>query len=195
MPAAPPFLLAFGDSLIAGYGLAPADGLSAQLQRGLARRFPGARVHNAGASGNTTADALRRLPRVLADAGLLERAVANVVANAVRYNPDPLVPVLVAASAHGDSVQLRVADRGPGVSDEGKQRMFEAFQRLGDAPQGTGVGLGLAVARGFVEAMHGTLDPEDTPGGGLTMVFTLRATEPDKTDIGGERGTDAGPGR
>ena len=115
------------------------------------------------------------LPRVRVDAGLLDRAVANVVTNAVRYNPDPSSPVLVSASAHGEFVQLRVVDRGPGVSEEAKQRMFEAFQRLGDAPQGTGVGLGLAVARGFVEAMHGTLAPEDTPGGGLTMVFTLRA--------------------
>ncbi|MCY9787899.1 ATP-binding protein [Nocardiopsis sp. EMB25] len=140
-----------------------------------------------------TVDVPDCLPRVRADAGLLERAVANVVSNAVRHNPDPRVPVLVAASAHGGSVQLRVADRGPGVSDEGKQRMFEAFQRLGDAPQGTGVGLGLAVARGFVEAMHGTLSPEDTPGGGLTMVFDLRAADTDGEDD--ERGAHAGPGR
>ncbi|QRN79051.1 MAG: ATP-binding protein, partial [Nocardiopsis sp. BM-2018] len=131
------------------------------------------------------------LPRVRVDAGLLDRAVANVVTNAVRYNPDPRTPVLVAASAHGDSVQLRVVDRGPGVSDEAKQRMFEAFQRLGDAPQGTGVGLGLAVARGFVEAMHGTLAPEDTPGGGLTMVFTLRAVDEGED----EEESHAGPGR
>ncbi|MBR8743611.1 ATP-binding protein [Nocardiopsis sp. MG754419] len=133
------------------------------------------------------------LPRVRVDAGLLDRAVANVVTNAVRYNPLPGTPVLVSASAHGDSVQLRVVDRGPGVSDEAKQRMFEAFQRLGDAPQGTGVGLGLAVARGFVEAMHGDLNAEDTPGGGLTMVFTLRAAAPE--DEEDERRADAGPGR
>lgn len=142
-----------------------------------------------------TVDMPDGLPRVLADSGLLERALANVVANAVRHNPDPKVPVLVSASAHGESVQVRVVDRGPGVSDEGKQRMFEAFQRLGDAPQGTGVGLGLAVARGFVESMHGGLAPEDTPGGGLTMVFTLRAVEADEVDVGNERRTDAGPGR
>jgi two-component system sensor histidine kinase KdpD len=141
---------------------------------------------------SVTVDVPDGLPRVRADAGLLERAIANVVTNAVRYNPDPSCPVLVAASAHGENVQLRVVDRGPGVSDEGKQRMFEAFQRLGDAPQGTGVGLGLAVARGFVEAMHGTLTPEDTPGGGLTMVFTLKAADPTET---GEEWTDAGPGR
>ncbi|WP_077689022.1 MULTISPECIES: ATP-binding protein [Nocardiopsis] len=145
--------------------------------------------------GAVTVDVPDDLPRVLADAGLLERSVANVVSNAVRHNPDPRVPVLLAASAHGDSVQLRVVDRGPGVSDEAKQRMFEAFQRLGDAPQGTGVGLGLAVARGFVEAMHGRLDPEDTPGGGLTMVFTLRAVEKDEADGVDERRVDAGPGR
>jgi two-component system sensor histidine kinase KdpD len=81
----------------------------------------------------------------------------------------------VAASALGARVELRVADRGPGVPDEGKERIFEPFQRYGDAPRGAGVGLGLAVARGFVESMGGTLDAEDTPGGGMTMVLTLRA--------------------
>jgi two-component system sensor histidine kinase KdpD len=66
-----------------------------------------------------------------------------------------------------------VADSGPGVSDADKERMFDAFQRLGDAPKGSGVGLGLAVARGLTHAQSGSLDAEDTPGGGLTMVITL----------------------
>ncbi|MEU9558406.1 sensor histidine kinase [Streptomyces fumanus] len=114
------------------------------------------------------------LPMVAVDPGLLERSVANLVENAVKYSP-PGARVLVAASALGDRVEIRVVDRGPGVPDEGKERIFEPFQRYGDAPRGAGVGLGLAVARGFAEAMGGTLAAEDTPGGGLTMVLTVRA--------------------
>ncbi|MGR8007723.1 ATP-binding protein [Streptomyces hypolithicus] len=114
------------------------------------------------------------LPMVDVDRGLLERAVANIVENAVKYSPGA-TPVSVAASALGDRVELRVTDRGPGVPDDAKERIFEPFQRYGDAPRGAGVGLGLAVARGFVESMGGTLTAEDTPGGGMTMVLTLRA--------------------
>ncbi|MER5202176.1 sensor histidine kinase KdpD [Streptomyces sp. NPDC002825] len=116
------------------------------------------------------------LPMVAVDRGLLERAVANIVENAVKYSPDG-EPVLVAASAISDRVELRVVDRGPGVPDEAKDRIFGAFQRYGDAPRGEGVGLGLAVARGFVESMGGTLTVEDTPGGGLTMVLSLRTAD------------------
>ncbi|WP_353708344.1 DUF4118 domain-containing protein [Cellulosimicrobium sp. ES-005] len=111
------------------------------------------------------------LPLVRTDPGLLERVVANVVANAVRFAP-PGEPVRVRASASGGIVEVRVVDLGPGVPDEAKERMFESFQRLGDAA-GHGVGLGLAVARGFSRAVGATLVPEDTPGGGLTMVLTV----------------------
>ncbi|MGW3497610.1 ATP-binding protein [Streptomyces sp. NPDC001020] len=116
------------------------------------------------------------LPMVAVDAGLLERSVANLVENAVKYSP-PESPVVVSASALAARVEVRVVDRGPGVPDDAKERIFEPFQRYGDAPRGTGVGLGLAVARGFAEAMGGTLSAEDTPGGGLTMVLTLRAVK------------------
>ncbi|MFD8858790.1 ATP-binding protein [Streptomyces vinaceus] len=112
------------------------------------------------------------LPMVAVDRGLLERVVANVVENAVKYSPYGR-PVHVSASSLLDRVELRVVDRGPGVPDEAKDRIFEPFQRHGDAPRGAGVGLGLAVARGFTEAIGGTLTAEDTPGGGLTMVLTL----------------------
>jgi two-component system sensor histidine kinase KdpD len=113
------------------------------------------------------------LPMVHVDRGLLERAVANVVENAVKYSPEG-EKVLVSASALADRVEVRVVDRGHGVPDEAKDRIFEPFQRYGDSPRGAGVGLGLAVARGFTEAIGGTLHAEDTPGGGLTMVLAVR---------------------
>ncbi|MEU3063994.1 ATP-binding protein [Streptomyces subrutilus] len=117
------------------------------------------------------------LPMVAVDRGLLERVVANVVENAVKYSPGG-EPVLVSASSLLGRVELRVVDRGPGVPEEAKERIFEPFQRHGDAPRGAGVGLGLAVARGFAEAIGGTLTTEDTPGGGLTMVLSLPTARP-----------------
>jgi two-component system sensor histidine kinase KdpD len=110
------------------------------------------------------------LPLVRTDPGLLERVVANVVANAVRFSPGE---VRVTAAATRDGVELRVVDRGPGLDDDAKARMFEPFQRLGD--ESGGVGLGLAVAQGFARAVGATVVPEDTPGGGLTMVVTVPA--------------------
>ncbi|MFF9719293.1 ATP-binding protein [Streptomyces sp. NPDC014603] len=124
--------------------------------------------------GEVALDIPETLPMVAVDPGLLERTMANLVENAVKYSPAG-TPVLVAASALGDRVEVRVVDRGPGVPDQAKARIFEPFQRYGDAPRGAGVGLGLPVARGFAEAMGGTLEAEDTPGGGLTMTVTLRA--------------------
>jgi two-component system sensor histidine kinase KdpD len=129
------------------------------------------------------------LPMVTIDKGLLERTVANIVENAVKHSLTG-VPVLVSASALAHRVELRVVDRGPGIPDSAKDHIFEPFQRYGDAPSGAGVGLGLAVARGFAEAIGGTLTAEDTPGGGLTMVLTLptatdRATSQPKTSTAG----------
>jgi two-component system sensor histidine kinase KdpD len=115
-------------------------------------------------------DVPESLPRVHADAALLERAVANVVENALNYSP-PDTTVRVAAGDVGNRVELRVSDRGRGVPTATRERMFEPFQRLGDAGSGSGVGLGLAVARGFVEVMGGEISVEDTPGGGLTIVL------------------------
>ena len=114
------------------------------------------------------------LPRVVADAGLLERAIANVIANALVHGDG--APVRIVAGAVDGGVDLRVVDRGPGVPAGERERIFVPFQRLGDSPQGGSVGLGLAVARGFVEAMGGSVELEDTPGGGLTVVLRLKAS-------------------
>ncbi|MET9014056.1 ATP-binding protein [Streptomyces olivaceoviridis] len=115
---------------------------------------------------------LEEIPAVLADPPLLERVIANLAGNAARHTPDGR-KVLVTASVLADQVELRVVDRGPGLPAEGRDRLFEPFQRLGDTDNATGLGLGLALARGLTEAMNGTLSPEDTPGGGLTMVVSL----------------------
>ncbi|HVQ90023.1 MAG TPA: DUF4118 domain-containing protein [Mycobacteriales bacterium] len=120
------------------------------------------------------------LPEVRADPGLLERIVANLTANALRYSPPGLRPV-VSASALGDRVELRVIDRGPGVPESEWNRIFVPFQRLGDRDNTTGVGLGLALSRGLAQAMSGELTPELTPGGGLTMVLSLPAARPART--------------
>jgi two-component system, OmpR family, sensor histidine kinase KdpD len=110
---------------------------------------------------------------VLADAGLLERALANVIDNALRYAADGVVRVN--AGPVGDRILINVIDEGPGVARGMAEQMFAPFQRLGDQNTSTGVGLGLSVARGFVEAMGGTITATDTPGGGLTVVVELAA--------------------
>jgi two-component system sensor histidine kinase KdpD len=115
------------------------------------------------------------LPRVRADAALLERAVANIVANALNWAPKDR-PVLVDACAVDKRVDLRVVDRGPGIPPDERDRMFQPFQRLGDQSNDSGTGLGLAVARGFIDAMGGDITVEDTPGGGLTVVVSLDAS-------------------
>ena len=113
------------------------------------------------------------LPQVMVDPPLMERVIANVTANALRYSPGGSPPLLT-ASARGDRIELRVVDRGPGVARADRDRMFAPFERLGDTCT-TGVGLGLAVSRGLAEAMAGTLEPEQTPGGGLTMAISVPA--------------------
>jgi len=118
------------------------------------------------------------LPLVLTDPGLLERVLANLFANALAYSPPGRRPGMRASQA-GGSVLLEIIDHGCGVPDELKPRMFEPFQRLdgrgADRVGVTGVGLGLAVVKGFLDTMGGTVVATDTPGGGLTMCVTLPA--------------------
>ncbi|WP_075744236.1 MULTISPECIES: DUF4118 domain-containing protein [Actinoalloteichus] len=114
------------------------------------------------------------LPDVAADIGLLERAVANVIDNALRYGRGGRAPeVAVRASVYGDRAELRVVDTGPGVPGGSAEEVFAPFQRLGDRDSRPGLGLGLSVARGFLSAMGGTIRAEDTPGGGFTVVISL----------------------
>ncbi len=119
-------------------------------------------------------DVSETLPPIEADPALLERSVANVVGNALRYAPDG-TPVRIQAGAVADRVDLRVTDCGPGVGSADRERALQPFQQLGDASRDGTLGLGLAVARGFVQVMGGELELEDTPGGGTTVVIRMKA--------------------
>lgn len=116
------------------------------------------------------------LPPLLADPVLLQRVLVNVLANAVRHTA-PGTRVRVATSRLGPRAQIRIVDHGAGVAPERQDDIFAPFQRLGDTDNATGLGLGLALSRGFTEGMGGRLTPEDTPGGGLTMVVELPVAE------------------
>jgi two-component system sensor histidine kinase KdpD len=136
-------------------------------------------VANLGAAGSCVViDVPDALPAVSADTGLLERALANVIDNAVTWSP-PGRAVRVEASTADDRVDIRVIDEGPGIPAAQRDQVFQPFQRLGDRAGGSpnGIGLGLAVARGFTRSFGGELTFEDTPGGGATFVFTLRRAE------------------
>lgn len=112
------------------------------------------------------------LPLVEADPGLLQRVFVNVFDNAIRHGGDE-EPVTITAHAGADTAKIEVVDHGPGVAEEARRRMFEPFQRMDDGA-GSGLGLGLSVARGFVEAMGGAMVADATPGGGLTMRIRLQ---------------------
>jgi K+-sensing histidine kinase KdpD len=154
-----------------------------------------------GSNAEVTVDVPEDLPPALADAGLLERVVDNLVDNARRFSP-PGVPIEIHADVSGwgsgtdpadraaapGTVRLHITDHGPGINQSQRERMFTAFQRLGDSDARGGLGLGLAIAEGFTEAMDGQLIPSETPGGGLTMTITL----PTVTAAGTERAAGTG---
>ncbi|SBT51361.1 sensor histidine kinase [Micromonospora auratinigra] len=128
------------------------------------------------AAAEVTTDIPADLPAALADPGLLERVLVNIIANALRHSP-PGRPPTITGSAHAGRVELRVIDTGPGIPEDQWEHVFLPFQRLGDRDNRTGVGLGLALSRGLAEAMGGSITPETTPGGGLTMVLRLPAAD------------------
>lgn len=126
--------------------------------------------------GRLDVDIPESLPLVKADASLLERALANLIDNAVIHSPPGKI-VRVDAGQHEHHVTLRIIDQGPGIKEKDKMRVFEPFQRLGDGAKNGGTGLGLAVAKGFIETMGGRLVLADTPGGGLTAIVTMPVAE------------------
>ncbi len=122
-------------------------------------------------------DVPESLPDVSADPALLTTALANLVGNALRHASSACPPRITAGEILHDGtprVAIRIIDRGPGIRPADRERVFQPFQRLVDhQADGTGVGLGLAIARGFVDSMGGELTLDDTPGGGVTMVVEL----------------------
>lgn len=131
-----------------------------------------AMLHQPEPQAAVTVDVSDDLPLAYADPGLLERVVANLVVNAVHHCP-PGTPILVTASVGERTLDLRVIDHGPGIPEADRDRLSAPFQRLDDRTATGGLGLGLAIARGFTEAMGGTLSFSDTPGGGLTVTVGL----------------------
>jgi K+-sensing histidine kinase KdpD len=112
------------------------------------------------------------LPFVMADPGLFERVIANLLTNAFHASPGGQ-PVHVIGQSRSGHATLSIVDHGPGIPPAERDRMFAPFQRLDDRTTNGGLGLGLAIARGFSEAMHGTLTATETAGGGLTMTIDL----------------------
>jgi two-component system sensor histidine kinase KdpD len=143
-------------------------------------------------------DLAPNMPAIDADLGMLERVIANIVENALKYAPDSDIVIVGPSSGSGAATiegrpcgELRIVDHGQGVPTADVIAMFEPFQRLDDAPEGLGIGLGLAVAKGFTEAMGGQLIAEPTPGGGLTIVIRLPLSagwNPQLTSRDAERG-------
>lgn len=134
---------------------------------------PGALAELGDLAADVRVQGLEEAASVVGDPVLLERVIVNLVTNALRHSAS--TETFISASGLGDRVELRVVDRGRGIPQHQRDRVFQPFQRLGDRDNTNGVGLGLALSRGLVEAMHGSLTLEDTPGGGVTLVVSLPA--------------------
>lgn len=116
------------------------------------------------------------LPAVWVDSSQVERVIANLLDNAVKYSP-PSEPIGISARLAGEEVCLRIEDRGLGIPPEHVERIFEPFFREPTAgyPAKPGTGLGLAICRSIVRAQQGRIWAEQRPGGGAAFVFTLPA--------------------
>jgi len=131
-----------------------------------------AALSNVGSSADRVdVDVPDSLPAAFADSALLERSLYNVVTNALHHAGG--LPVRVTVGVVGSEIHMCIIDRGPGIPHDMRGRVMAPFQQLGDARSADGVGLGMSIAQGFVEAMHGRLELDDTPGGGLTVIIAL----------------------
>src|SRR3954453_8787975 len=131
-----------------------------------------AALHSAGsAADQVEVEVPDALPAAFGDSALLERSLHNVLTNALHHAGD--APVRLTVGVVRDEVHVCTIDRGPGIPSEMRTRVMAPFQQLGDARSANGVGLGMSIAQGFVEAMHGRLELDDTPGGGLTVIISL----------------------
>jgi two-component system sensor histidine kinase KdpD len=128
-------------------------------------------------AGSVAVEVLDGERSVLCDPALLERSVANVVSNALRHSRDDC-PVRIETGVVGENMHLRVIDRGPGVPVAERSKVVQPFHQPGDQRTVDGVGLGLSIAKGFVDAMHGSFTLDDTPGGGLTVTISLPLAAP-----------------
>lgn len=134
-------------------------------------------VHSLDGGQRLRLDIPDQLPLIATDPGLLERALANVAANALRYSP-PDQPAVLTATTTGSAVVIEIIDHGPGIPDQNRDRAFQPFQQLDDHHTGDGVGLGLAVAKGFIDALGGHITAAETLGGGVTMRITVPIAAP-----------------
>ena len=112
------------------------------------------------------------LPPVSLDYVEIDQVLSNLLENAAKYAPAGS-PIDISARRRGDEVEVEVADRGPGVPPDAASRLFEPFFRVRHSGGPTGLGLGLAVAKGLVEAHGGRISVLGRAGGGARFLFTL----------------------
>jgi len=112
------------------------------------------------------------VPSVTVDEMQIDQVLTNLLENAARHSP-PGGDIRLSVEQAGDDVVVRVADDGPGVAPEERERVFEAFYRGASIPDSPGTGLGLAIANAIVTAHDGRVWIEDTPGGGATFAFEI----------------------
>jgi two-component system sensor histidine kinase KdpD len=116
------------------------------------------------------------LPAAFGDPALLERSLHNVVTNALHHAEDSAVRLTVGVV--GNEMHVCTIDRGPGIPRDLRTKVMAPFQQLGDDRSADGVGLGMSIAQGFVQAMNGRLELDDTPGGGLTVIIAIPLAKP-----------------